>query len=72
MVVEIRGNHLGPALIGKLEAPDPGRLYTVATTRFAASDQPERLGGIESYAACGLLRDEVEAHLQEHGFPPAS
>ncbi len=69
--VEVRGSHLGPALRARLDGIDPARIYTVATTRFAAAERAAQIGGIEGYVDGGLLRDALVAHLSEHGFAPS-
>jgi len=71
-VVEVRGARLGAALVEALrergEVPDPGRLYSVATTAEVADDARARIGPAESRRDGVLVREVAVDHLRTHGF----
>lgn len=72
-VVEVKGARLAPAFVEELRGrgtdPDPGRVYTIATTGHVARElAPERLGRVESRQPGVLLREATIAHLRERGF----
>jgi 5'-nucleotidase, C-terminal domain len=72
-VVEIRGSSLSPTLQAELRkrqiVMQSEKIYTVATTVYAASDLGEKLGRIGSRRSGPMLRDLVIAYLRSNGFP---
>jgi hypothetical protein len=71
-VVQIQGSNLSSAMLAALRqrgiAPDGGKIYSVATTSYIASDDPEKLGRIEARRPGPMLRDLTVNHLRSHGF----
>ena len=47
------------------------RVYSIATTRYIANEEPERLGKIESRQKSSLVREVTIAHLRKRGFSSA-
>jgi len=72
-VVEIRGSRLSETLQNALRnrqiVMQPEKMYSVATTGYAASDLAERLGHIESRRPGPMLRDLTVAYLRANSFP---
>ena len=71
-VAEVRGSNLSEGLktvLRKDRIPlDPTKIYKVATTAYVVSDDPTRLGRIESSHTGPMLRDLIVAYLQSNGF----
>jgi hypothetical protein len=74
VVASIRGARLGPGLRAALESGgghvEPERIYSVATTRYAADELQSELGRIEARRAGPRVRDLAIAHLRAHPFAP--
>jgi hypothetical protein len=72
-VVEVRGAHLSPTLTTALRdrglACEPAKVYSVATTRFIAKRNAEKLGRVETRRPGPLLRELTVDYLRSHGFP---
>jgi hypothetical protein len=72
-VVDVHGSNLSPTLLAQLPQPENGpdqKLYSIATTAYAASDLQDRLGRIDARRPGPMLRDLTVAHLKRHGFAP--
>jgi len=71
-VVEVRGSNLSAALQSSLRergiAPDLGKIYSVATTKYVVDELRQKLGRIESRRPGAMLRDVTVAYLRSHGF----
>jgi Protein of unknown function (DUF3500)/5'-nucleotidase, C-terminal domain len=75
-VAEVRGSNLSEGLKTVLRENrlplDPTRTYKVATTAYVVSDDPARLGRIESSRTGPMLRDLIVAYLRSNGFSQRS
>jgi hypothetical protein len=72
-VVDVHGSTLTDGMAERITGgePDRGRMYTVATTQYAAGSLGERLGRIESRRPGAMLRDVTVAYLKASGFTGA-
>jgi hypothetical protein len=68
-VVEVAGSDLNSALVS---APDPLKIYRVATTTYIVGNAEEKLGVIKSRREGPLLRDLTVAYLRKNGFRAGS
>jgi hypothetical protein len=71
-LLEVHGSNLAPTMREQLSTSDRevdhGRMYTIATTEYAADALRERIGRIDVRRPGPLLRDVAVAHLARHGF----
>jgi hypothetical protein len=71
-IVEAKGADLAPEIAALMRSrgvvAQSAATYRIATTDYIAREERARLGRVGSYRALGLLRDEIVAHAQVHGF----
>jgi hypothetical protein len=73
-VVEVSGSNLSSRLRARLREQgidaETGRMYSIATTGYVATELSDRLGRIESRRPGPMVRDLTVAYLKSNGFPP--
>jgi hypothetical protein len=71
-VVEVRGSNLSTAMVTVLRqrgiSPQSDKTYSVATTKYTATDLSEQIGRVENRRAGAMLRDLTVSYLRSHGF----
>ena len=72
-VVDVRGANLSATMVAQLPAaepkPDLNKIYTIATTQYAAGSLRDRLGRIEDRRRGAMLRDLTVAYIKRNPFP---
>jgi len=72
-VVQVRGSNLSAVLQAGLRERsvplDSDKTYSIATTKYIATEESDKLGRIESRRSGSMLRDLSVAYLRSHGFP---
>jgi hypothetical protein len=71
-IADIRGSNLSAELLAMLRDQrvevDSHKNYSVATSPYIVTDQPKRIGKIESRRQGPMIRDLTVAYLRAHGF----